>query len=71
MEYSQCRLVVGFRFTDKKIKVMTAKEIIARLRKEIDRMYEDYEGTRMIEEEDAMNGFEEIINDYYEDLNPM
>ncbi len=50
---------------------MTAEEIIARLRKEIDRMYEDYEGTPMIEEEGAMDGFEQIINDYYEDLSPM
>ena len=50
---------------------MNAEEIIKRLRKEIDRMYEDYEGTKMIEEEDAMAGFEDIINDYYEDLNPM
>ena len=50
---------------------MKAEEIISRLRKEIDRMYEDYEGTSMIEEEDAMEGFEEIINDYYEDLSLM
>ena len=50
---------------------MTDKEIISRLRKEIDRMYEDYEGTQMIEQEDAMGGFEDIINDYYEDLSPM
>lgn len=49
---------------------MTAEEIIARLRKEIDRMYEDYTGTA-IEQEDAMAGFEDIINDYYEDLSPM
>ena len=46
---------------------MTAQEIIARLRKEIDRMYEDYEGCDFIEKEDAMSGFEDIINDYYED----
>lgn len=50
---------------------MTAEEIIHRLRKEIDRIYEDYEGTRMVEEEDCMGGFEDIINDYYEDLKPM
>ena len=50
---------------------MTQEEIIARLRKEIDRMYEDYAGTAMIEQEDAMAGFEDIINDYYEDLSPM
>lgn len=50
---------------------MTAEEIIARLRKEIDRMYEDYEGTALIEEEDAMSGFEDIINDYYEDKSIM
>lgn len=50
---------------------MNAEEIIHRLRKEIDRMYEDYEGTNMIEKEDAIAGFEDIINDYYEDLNPM
>lgn len=52
-------------------KDMTAEEIITRLRKEIDRMYQDYEGTPIIEEEDAMGGFEDIINDYYEDLSPM
>lgn len=50
---------------------MTSQEIIHRLRKEIDRMYEDYEGTSLIETEDAMEGFEEIINDYYEDLSQM
>lgn len=50
---------------------MTAEEIIARLRKEIDRMYEDYEGTSIIEQEDCMKGFEDIISDYYEELKPM
>ena len=50
---------------------MTKEEIISRLRKEIDRMYEDYEGCSFIENEDAMSGFEDIISDYYEDLNPM
>ena len=46
---------------------MTAEEIIERLREEIDRMYEDYEGCPFIEEENAMDGFEQIISDYYED----
>jgi len=30
-------------------------------------MYNDYEGCSFIEDEDAMAGFEDIINDYYED----
>lgn len=50
---------------------MTGEKIIARPRKEIDRMYEKYEGTAIIEEEDAMSGFEDIINDYYEDKSIM
>lgn len=50
---------------------MTDKDIIKRLREEIDRMYKDYEGTTMIEQEEAMAGFEDIINDYYEDLSLM
>ena len=50
---------------------MTTEEIISRLRKEIDKLYEKYEGTAMIEEEDAMQGFEDIITDYYEDISIM
>ena len=47
---------------------MTEKEIIHRLRKAIDRIYEKYENHPLVEDEDIMEGFEEIINDYYEDL---
>ena len=50
---------------------MTAEEIIAKLRKEIDKLYDKYEGHPLIEKDDIMNGFEDIINDYYEDLSPM
>ena len=50
---------------------MTAEEIINRLRKEIDRVYKNYEGASIVEQEDIMQGFESIITDYYEDLKPM
>ena len=49
---------------------MTQEELIDRIRKEIDKIYEKYEGHPLIEDEDIMEGFEEIINDYYEDLSP-
>ena len=44
---------------------MTQEEIIHRIRQEIDKIYEKYEGHPLVEEEDIMDGFEEIINDYY------
>lgn len=50
---------------------MTAKEIIARIRKACDVIYEKYEGNPLIEEDDMLEPFEEIISDYYEDLSPM
>lgn len=50
---------------------MKAEEIISRLRKEIDKVYEQYEGEHLIEDCDLMQGFEDIINDYCEDKNYM
>lgn len=50
---------------------MEAEKIISRIREEIDKIYEKYEGHPLVEQEDIMEGFEEIINDYYEDLSPM
>lgn len=46
---------------------MTQEEIIHRIRQEIDKIYEKYEGHLLVEEEDIMDGFEEIINDYYKE----
>ena len=50
---------------------MTAEEIITRIRKACDAIYEEYEGNPLIEEYDLLEPFEEIIADYYEDLSPM
>lgn len=50
---------------------MKAEEIITRIRQACDAIYEKYEGNPLIEEEDMLEPFEEIINDYYEDLSPM
>ncbi len=50
---------------------MTAEKIISRIREEIDKIYEKYEGHPLIEEDDLLEGFEDIINDYYEDISPM
>lgn len=50
---------------------MTADKIISRIREELDKIYEKYEGLPLIEEDDLLEGFEEIINDYYEDISPM
>ena len=50
---------------------MTADDIIVRLRSEIDKIYETYEGNVIVEEDYIMSGFENIINDYYEDLSPI
>ena len=46
---------------------MTHEEIIHRIRVEIDKLYEKYEGHPLIEKDDIMFGFENIINDYYEE----
>lgn len=46
---------------------MTQDEIISRIREEIDKIYEKYEGHPLIEESDIMEGFEIIISDYYEE----
>ena len=45
---------------------MKAEEIISRLRTEIDKIYEKYEWNPLVEDEDIMGGFEDIIVDYYE-----
>ena len=50
---------------------MKAEEIIARIRKACDTLYEKYEGNPLIEKDDILAPFENIINDYYENLNPM
>ena len=50
---------------------MTTEEIIKRIREEIDKIYERYEGHPLIEKEDIMDGFEGIINDYYEEQSIM
>ena len=50
---------------------MTAEEIISQLRKAIDNIYSKYEGNPLIEEDDIMGEFEEIISAYYEDISPM
>lgn len=50
---------------------MTIEDMISRIREECDKLYEKYEGNPLIEEDDILEGFEEIINDYYEDLSPM
>ena len=50
---------------------MEAEKIISRIREEIDKIYEKYEGHPLVEQEDIMEGFEDIICEYYEDLSPM
>lgn len=50
---------------------MEAEKIISRIREEIDKIYEKYEGHSLVEQEDIMEGFEDIICEYYEDLSPM
>ena len=49
---------------------MTIEDVIYRIREECDKLYEKYEGNPLIEEDDILEGFEEIINDYYEDKAP-
>lgn len=46
---------------------MTPEEIIGRIRQAIDRVIDKYEGHSLIEDEDIMADFEDIINDYYEE----
>ena len=55
----------------KLVKVMKANEIITRIRQACDAIYEKYEGNPLIEKDDIIAPFEDIINDYYEDLSPM
>ena len=50
---------------------MKANEIITRIRQVCDAIYKKYEGNPLIEKDDILSPFEEIINDYYEDLSPM
>lgn len=45
---------------------MAPAEIISRIRQAIDHIYEKYEGNPLIEQEDIMGGFEDIITDYYQ-----
>lgn len=46
---------------------MTTEQMLHRIREAIDDIYEKYEGHPLIEEDDIMDGFERIINDYYEE----
>ena len=50
---------------------MEAEEIITRIRQACDAIYEKYEGNPLIEKDDILAPFEDIINDYCEDLSPM
>lgn len=49
---------------------MTIEDVISRIREECDKLYEKYEGNPLIEEADILEGFENIISDYYEDKTP-
>ena len=44
-----------------------AEKIIGRIRAAINQVYEKYEDEPLIEEEGIMDGFEDIITDYYEE----
>jgi len=50
---------------------MKVEEIITRIRQACDTIYEKYEGNPLIENDDILEPFEDIINDYYENLSPM
>ena len=50
---------------------MKPEEIIKRIRKACDAIYEKYEGNPLIEKDDILAPFEDIITDYYEELSPM
>ena len=49
---------------------MTIEDVISRIGEECDKLYERYEGNPLIEEDDILEGFEDIISDYYEDKAP-
>ena len=49
---------------------MTIEDVIARIREECDKIYEKYEGHELVEDKDILEGFEDIITDYYEDKTP-
>ena len=49
---------------------MEAEKIISRIREEIDKIYEKYGGYPLIGQEDIMEGFADIIYEYYEDYLP-
>jgi hypothetical protein len=46
---------------------MTVEDIISRISDAIDKIYEKYEGHPLVEDEDILEDFEQIINDYYEE----
>ena len=48
-------------------RICTPDDIIRRIRQACDKIYEEYEGHPLIEKNDILDGFEEIINDYYEE----
>lgn len=50
---------------------MKPEEIIKRIREACDTIYEKYEGNPLIDKDDILAPFEEIIVDYCEELNPM
>ena len=50
---------------------MKAEEIIKRIRQACDTIYKKYEGNPLIEKDDILAPFEDIIVDYCEELNPM
>lgn len=50
---------------------MKPEEIIIRIRKACDTIYEKYEGHPLIEKDDILAPFEDIIVDYCEELEPM
>lgn len=50
---------------------MNEEEIITKIRQVCNTIYEKYEGNPLIEKDDILAPFEDIINDYYEDLSPM
>ena len=46
---------------------MTTEDIVHRIREACDGIYEKYEGHPLIEREDLLDPFEDIIQDYYEE----
>ena len=47
---------------------MTQEQIIHRIRQELDKVYEKYENEPFVD--DITEGFEDIINEYYEITKP-